>query len=204
MKLSKKIENLRVEAGISQDELADALQVSRQTVYNWESGSTDLKISNIKKLCDYFGVGLDYFSDSDEFKQSVGAETEKPVLSPDEPIPDNSALSEVAAIGQNTRYMFVVQPNEKSKKKTYITLNCIFSFILAFMIILTEITGRITLSNRGDTKVSTSSLSTSHFYLFLVVSILLLIAEIVILVLTLRYFKKEKKKNNYEELKKDF
>ena len=36
--LSEKIRMLRKAAGLSQEELADQLDVSRQTIYKWENG----------------------------------------------------------------------------------------------------------------------------------------------------------------------
>ena len=48
MKLSAKIQYLRKKEGLSQEELADKIDVSRQTVYKWESNAATPEIEKIK------------------------------------------------------------------------------------------------------------------------------------------------------------
>ena len=40
MELAQQIRTLRLKQGLSQDELAAAIYVTRQTVYNWENDKT--------------------------------------------------------------------------------------------------------------------------------------------------------------------
>ena len=49
MDLGKKIELLRKQKGITQEELAYKLQVSRQSVFKWECGESNPTIDNLKK-----------------------------------------------------------------------------------------------------------------------------------------------------------
>lgn len=65
--LGEKIYNLRVNAGISQDVLAEKLNVSRQTVSRWETDTSIPAKANIRSLCKVLGVEENYFS--------AGAET---------------------------------------------------------------------------------------------------------------------------------
>ena len=60
--LGDKIYILRNGAGISQDALAEKLNVSRQTVSRWETDSVRPTERNIKGLCAIFGVDRSYFS----------------------------------------------------------------------------------------------------------------------------------------------
>lgn len=53
--LGKKLEAIRVEKGMSQEEFADAIGVSRQTVYRWESGVSEPKAENISAICKLLG-----------------------------------------------------------------------------------------------------------------------------------------------------
>lgn len=60
MKLSEKIIFLRKSNGLSQEELAEKLHVSRQTVSRWESGSALPDANNILQISALFGVTTDY------------------------------------------------------------------------------------------------------------------------------------------------
>ena len=60
MKFEEKLINLRKAKGLSQEELAEQLGVSRQAVSRWELGSTLPDIPNLLQLCELFGVSADY------------------------------------------------------------------------------------------------------------------------------------------------
>ena len=59
MKLSEKIIYLRRQQGWSQEELADYLGVSRQSVSKWESGASTPELDRIVQLCTLFGLTAD-------------------------------------------------------------------------------------------------------------------------------------------------
>ena len=56
MKINEKIYSLRKQAGLSQEELADKLNVSRQTVSKWELGDSTPDFDKIVPLCNLFGI----------------------------------------------------------------------------------------------------------------------------------------------------
>ena len=60
MNLADRIQQLRKIRGISQEELADRIGVSRQAVSKWESGQTSPDLEKIVLLSDYFEVTTDY------------------------------------------------------------------------------------------------------------------------------------------------
>lgn len=60
MTMAEKILALRKKAGLSQEELADKLGVSRQAVSRWEMGSAFPDAPNILGLSRLFGVSTDY------------------------------------------------------------------------------------------------------------------------------------------------
>lgn len=66
MKFEEKLMVLRKKAGMSQEDLADRLGVSRQAISRWELGSTLPDAPNLLKLSDLFGVSIDYLLRDDE------------------------------------------------------------------------------------------------------------------------------------------
>ena len=65
MKLSDKIIGLRKSNGMSQEDLAEKLDVSRQAISRWESGTAMPDANNILQLSKLFGVTTDYLLNDD-------------------------------------------------------------------------------------------------------------------------------------------
>ena len=59
MTLSEKILHLRTQRGLSQLELAEKLEVSRQSVSKWETGQSVPDLDKLIKLADLFGITVD-------------------------------------------------------------------------------------------------------------------------------------------------
>jgi DNA-binding XRE family transcriptional regulator len=66
----ERLRQLRVQRKISQETLAKAIFVKNTTISNWENGSRQIQLSNLKLISVYFGVPLDYFSD-DQLTEKV-------------------------------------------------------------------------------------------------------------------------------------
>ena len=60
MKLSEKILYLRKKQGMTQEQLAEKMEISRQAVSRWESGTALPDASNIVQLTKIFAVSADY------------------------------------------------------------------------------------------------------------------------------------------------
>ena len=58
--IGDRIYNLRKQHNMSQGELADELDVSRQTISKWENGSSIPETDKIIRLCEIFSVSSDY------------------------------------------------------------------------------------------------------------------------------------------------
>ena len=56
---NEKLKELRVQSGMSQDDLADKLHVARQTVSKWEQGVNEPDIYTLKQYAEIFKVSLD-------------------------------------------------------------------------------------------------------------------------------------------------
>ena len=59
MELGEKLKNARRERGLSQEQAAEALGVSRQTVSNWETGKTYPDILSAIRMSDLYAVSMD-------------------------------------------------------------------------------------------------------------------------------------------------
>ena len=59
MKFSEKLQKLRKENNLSQEQLADMLEVSRQSVSKWESGQTYPEMDKLITMCKIFKCSLD-------------------------------------------------------------------------------------------------------------------------------------------------
>ncbi len=64
--LGKRIIDLRKKKGMSQEELASKMLVSRQTVYKWESDVVMPSADNVKALCEMFDVSADWLLANDK------------------------------------------------------------------------------------------------------------------------------------------
>lgn len=79
MNISDRIQSLRKIKGISQEELADKIGVSRQAVSKWESEQSIPDIEKIILLSDYFEVTTDYLlkgiesTQDSKAKKNIGA-----------------------------------------------------------------------------------------------------------------------------------
>ena len=60
MKLSERIQHLRKSRGMSQEELAEKIGVSRQAVSKWESEQSMPDLEKVILLSGFFGVTTDY------------------------------------------------------------------------------------------------------------------------------------------------
>ncbi len=60
MKFHDKLIKLRKSKGISQEELAEMLDVSRQAISRWELGSTLPDVPNLLRISELFDVSADY------------------------------------------------------------------------------------------------------------------------------------------------
>ena len=59
MKFSEKLVRLRKIRGITQDEFASAVGVSRQAVYKWESGQSYPEVAKLLEIKLLFGISID-------------------------------------------------------------------------------------------------------------------------------------------------
>lgn len=74
-KVSKNIKKLRTENGMTQDSLAERINVTRQTISSWENGRTQPDIEMLEVLAETFGTGIEELIYGE--KRNVGLEAPK-------------------------------------------------------------------------------------------------------------------------------
>ena len=59
MEIEKKLKEARTNAGLTQEQVAEKIMVSRQTISNWENGKSLPDIVSILNLSDLYQISLD-------------------------------------------------------------------------------------------------------------------------------------------------
>lgn len=77
MELSKQVKKYRTEAGLSQEELADKVFVSRQTISNWENDKNYPDIKSLVLMSEIFHVSLDILIKGDLEKMKREIDTQE-------------------------------------------------------------------------------------------------------------------------------
>ncbi len=77
MDFSEKLQNLRKQHGLTQEELAAKLFVSRTAVSKWESGRGYPNIDSLKEISKFFSVSIDELLSSDELINAAQDENRK-------------------------------------------------------------------------------------------------------------------------------
>ena len=81
MEFGEKLQELRKRKGLTQEELAQALYVSRTTVSKWESGRGYPSIDSLKVLSAYFSVSVDELLSGDKLIDIADNENKKNIRS---------------------------------------------------------------------------------------------------------------------------
>lgn len=95
MELGEHIYQLRSARGMSQSDLADALEVSRQSISKWETGGSVPELDKLMKISELFGITLDELVTGE--KPEVPAEQTAPVQ-PEPERPVRSRGQKIAAL----------------------------------------------------------------------------------------------------------
>ena len=66
MEIGKKLKNARVQSGMTQENVAEKINVSRQTISNWENEKSYPDIINVIELSNLYSISLDELLKGDE------------------------------------------------------------------------------------------------------------------------------------------
>ena len=71
MEIGKKLKNARIEAGLTQEKAAEKIDVSRQTISNWENEKSYPDIISVIALSDLYSVSLDELLKAEHLEEST-------------------------------------------------------------------------------------------------------------------------------------
>lgn len=97
LKTANRLVELRKSHGLSQEELAEKLGVSRQAVSKWERGESSPDTDNLIMLADLYGLSLD------EMIRGKSLATPVEPGNPDNPLPEGSYFEHKAAQAQEAK-----------------------------------------------------------------------------------------------------
>ena len=78
MEFKDKLKKLRIEAGLSQEALADAVHVSRSAIAKYENGGGKPSEETLKLIADYFKVDISYLKDDED--DETFKKTKRPIV----------------------------------------------------------------------------------------------------------------------------
>lgn len=110
MQSGEKIQRLRSEQNLSQKELADKLEVSRQAIAKWETNRGIPDIENLKRIAQLFNVSIDYLVYEEESIQDYVMKI--PIDIEQYPMPKGNAVREDQVVLEN-------YPNAQSIHELY-------------------------------------------------------------------------------------
>ena len=90
--LSNNIYTLRRQRGLSQEQLAEALDVSRQAISKWENGAAVPELDKLQTIAAFFGVTLDELTGN-------GTALKDPPVPPQRAIKSGIVLCLLGAVG---------------------------------------------------------------------------------------------------------
>ena len=112
MELGEKLYFYRTRAELSQGELAERLEVSRQSVSKWETGASIPELDKLVRICDVYGITLDELvkgdpaeaSEQNEPEDVPETDTPRPVPAP----PADRMASRDRALSDHRRKMAAI------------------------------------------------------------------------------------------------
>ena len=90
MKIEMKLKDARIQAGLTQEQVAEKIMVSRQTISNWENGKSLPDIVSIMNLSNLYQISIDELLKGDKrMKEKIEKD-----LTNEKAAPEGTALTE--------------------------------------------------------------------------------------------------------------
>lgn len=117
MNFHEKLYDLRKSSGLTQEEMAERLEVSRQTISNWETGSASPSLDKELELSELFSVSLDELVGRKKTKQHAISEILLSLLNQRVTIHLDYDEDDIRLFGESTyKNCQVIAVNERSMR----------------------------------------------------------------------------------------
>ena len=157
MTLGEKIRDCRIRAGLSQEKLAEHMDVTRQAVGKWETGQSAPSAENLQRLSDLFGESMTPPS----VPAGPAPASQEPVASP--PVSDTEPAALLELLHRERREQALARKRRLQRSLTSFLLFCAAYLLLYFL-------GRVVWCGGQDTTVTgwlfTARPAGEHSYLF--------------------------------------
>ena len=131
MEIGSKLKNARINSGLTQEQVAEKIQVSRQTISNWENEKSYPDIISVINLSDLYNISLDELLKGDADMISHLAESTDTVSS-------NKKLLSAIAINVILLILFIFF-NSIISNNRYLIIACISVGIISITILFYQI-----------------------------------------------------------------
>ena len=146
MKFSKKLITLRKSRGLSQEEFANEINVTRQTISKWELGTTIPDMEKLKLISNYFGVSIDELVSETNINEKQYVDDKEFVGVDEKYIPKKDA--------EEVRKSYV----EQNKKSNKVILARYLPFIIVLILIIVIMIFMFTMFNKMSNKTETTTI----------------------------------------------
>ena len=175
--LGSRIIRRRKYLGYSQEQLATAAGVSRQTVGRWENNVVTPKPENIAALCRILATDKDYFLSENSVRDNAGHDSEQP---PSSLVSAQSSMSEPCA--------------KRPSNKVFVIIAVTLTVLLVPFACVIALVGRLLLVvNEGDKVNCTINLDKSIFVILLVILIIIAVIDLLLIALIMKRRKMQTK-----------
>jgi transcriptional regulator with XRE-family HTH domain len=175
MTFNEKLLSLRRKSGLSQEELAEKLDVSRQAVSRWENGETLPDAQNLLVLSDIFGVTTDYLlRNGTETEKSEEKEAPAPTVN-NTYIQKNS----VSVFSQIIRILYIALPAVFIGASGYLAKDSALAMLI-YWLVAVFIQFTVTATQKNDLLASSQKERKTFFEIGTAVNIFISAASIVI------------------------
>lgn len=199
--LGKKIYSQRKMKGLSQEQLADLIGVSRQAVSKWEADTAQPTFENLQILCVVLKLDISYFMNDWNRVKLLPAETAAsagktaeaaevaPAVAEETPVSEETSASEESALADRED----IRKKWKRKKRVcgwlLVCIVCMSIFTILGATITVLVGLAVFSSNTGDHWLNSSSLIKTNFIYVFLITVLLLVLNIFLI----RLFSRKKR-----------
>lgn len=186
--IGKKIAELRKEKKLNQEEFADSIGVSRQSVAYWEKNLRIPKTDKIEEMCKKYNVSPGYFyGNGTSFEISATKDT-KDYL-PKTEVAEDEPETKVAENETKTEETLNEPKIKTSLRKTVILIS---SWIVLLFLIIIAVISIIIISSPNNDRTTVRVNAFDPLLLLIIFSVFLAVILIFLIIFTIKYIKKRK------------